>query len=150
MSICCFNRFWTLKNINRVLPGWGCDFTPFALKVLAKVDKLMPRSWLPPLAPASKSSGLARLPKPGLGQSYGRYSLRPRKPGRQSDITMIPIAIAADCPTARLSVATAVITNMRKNEIMISITRACPISPLGTVAPDWRLWGTAVAGYSPL
>ena len=48
---------------------------------------------------------------------------------------MPPIAIAAASPTARVSVATAMITNIRKNVSTISQRNDCPCEPAGSVAP---------------
>ncbi len=49
---------------------------------------------------------------------------------------MPPIAIAAAAPTARVSVATAMITNIRKALRTTSYTRALPTPTLGSVAPS--------------
>ncbi|HEX2428223.1 MAG TPA: hypothetical protein VHI53_09845 [Gaiellaceae bacterium] len=49
---------------------------------------------------------------------------------------MPPIAMAAAAPAARVSVATATITNMRKAVITSSYANAEPAPTLGTVAPS--------------
>ena len=56
-------------------------------------------------------------------------------PNRASSPMTPPIAIAAEAPTARVSVATAMITNMRKVVSTTSYRNACPAPTLGTVAP---------------
>src|SRR6185437_11736894 len=58
-------------------------------------------------------------------------------PNIASSPTVAPIAIAAASPTARVSVATAMITNIRKNDSTASHRKACPSDPLGSVAPRW-------------
>jgi hypothetical protein len=50
-----------------------------------------------------------------------------------------PIAIAAASPTARVSVATAMITNIKKNVITSSHRNDCPCEPDGSVAPTWAM-----------
>jgi hypothetical protein len=50
-----------------------------------------------------------------------------------------PIAIAAASPTARVSVATAMITNIRKNVITSSQRSDWPCEPDGSVAPTWAM-----------
>ena len=52
-------------------------------------------------------------------------------PNIASRPTVPPIAIAAASPTARVSVATAMITNIRKNESTASQRNAWPSEPLG-------------------
>jgi hypothetical protein len=49
--------------------------------------------------------------------------------------TVPPIAIAAPSPTARVSVATAMITSIRKKVRIVSQRNACPSEPEGSVAP---------------
>ncbi len=56
-------------------------------------------------------------------------------PTMVSSPTVAPMAKAAACPTALTSVATAMMTSMRKKVNMISMPRACPALPAGTVAP---------------
>jgi hypothetical protein len=56
-------------------------------------------------------------------------------PNIASRPTVAPTAIAAASPTARVSVATAMITNIRKNVSTASHRNACPSDPLGNVAP---------------
>ena len=56
-------------------------------------------------------------------------------PNIASSPTVPPIAIAAASPTACVSVATAMITNIRKNVSTLSHRNACPSEPLGSVAP---------------
>src|SRR5579862_4429100 len=50
-----------------------------------------------------------------------------------------PIAIAAASPTARVSVATARITNIRNALITSSHRNDCPCDPEGSVAPTWAI-----------
>ena len=56
-------------------------------------------------------------------------------PTSVSSATVPPIAIAAAAPTARVSVATAMITNISNADITPSSSRAVPMSTDGTVAP---------------
>ena len=56
-----------------------------------------------------------------------------------SSPTVPPIAIAAASPTARVSVATAMITNIRKKVSTPSHRNACPSLPEGRVAPTWAM-----------
>ena len=58
-------------------------------------------------------------------------------PNIASSPTVPPIAIAAASPTARASVATAMITNIRKNVRTNSQRSAWPCEPDGNVAPRW-------------
>jgi hypothetical protein len=50
-----------------------------------------------------------------------------------------PIAIAAASPTARVSVATAMITNIKKNVITSSHRNDWPCERDGNVAPTWAM-----------
>ena len=50
---------------------------------------------------------------------------------------MPPTAIAAASPTARVSVATAMITNIRNTVRTVSQRNDCPSEPDGSVAPTW-------------
>ena len=52
---------------------------------------------------------------------------------------MPPIAIAAASPTARVSVATAMITNIRKKLSTSSQRNDWPCDPDGSVAPTWAM-----------
>src|SRR5579859_805261 len=52
-----------------------------------------------------------------------------------SNPTVAPMANAAACPTARVSVATAMITSIRPNDRIASNPNDCHTLPLGTVAP---------------
>ena len=56
-------------------------------------------------------------------------------PKSESRATVPPIAIAAAAPTALVSVATAMITNIKNAVITPSYTSAEPTPTLGTVAP---------------
>ena len=58
-------------------------------------------------------------------------------PNIASRPTVPPIAIAAASPTARVSVATAMITNIRKKLSTSSQRNDCACEPLGSVAPTW-------------
>ena len=58
-------------------------------------------------------------------------------PKSASSPTVPPIAIAAASPTARESVATAMMTNIRKKVSTSSQRKAWPCEPLGMVAPSW-------------
>ena len=58
-------------------------------------------------------------------------------PNIASSATVPPIAIAAPSPTARVSVATAMITNIRKKVSTPSHRKAWPSEPDGSVAPTW-------------
>ena len=53
---------------------------------------------------------------------------------------MPPIAIAAASPTARVSVATAMITNIRKKLSTSSQRNDCACEPDGSVAPTWAMF----------
>ena len=69
--------------------------------------------------------------------------------------TYPPIAIAAACPTARTSVATAEITNIKNRVRMISNPSAWKADPDGTVAPRCatlpkRARCTALAAQAPI
>ena len=60
-------------------------------------------------------------------------------PNIASRPTVPPIAIAAASPTARVSVATAMITNIRKKVSTTSHRNAWPSEPAGRVAPTWAM-----------
>ena len=60
-------------------------------------------------------------------------------PNIASRPTVPPIAIAAASPTARVSVATAMITNISKKLITSSQTNDCPCEPDASVAPTWAM-----------
>jgi len=55
--------------------------------------------------------------------------------------------MAAASPTARVSVATLMITNIRKKVRISSHTKACPCEPDGSVAPTWA-WSPSDARRS--
>ena len=57
-------------------------------------------------------------------------------PNRASRPTVPPIAIAAAAPTARVSVATAMITNISKAVSIDLIDERAACSDAGTVAPS--------------
>ena len=57
-------------------------------------------------------------------------------PNSASSATVPPIAIAAAAPTARVSVATAMITNIRKAVRTSSYVKAAAVPTVGTVAPS--------------
>jgi hypothetical protein len=56
-------------------------------------------------------------------------------PNIASSPTVPPIAIAAASPTARVSVATLMITNIKKKVRISSHRNACPCEPDGSVPP---------------
>jgi hypothetical protein len=82
------------------------------------------RAWSSPLTRAGPSERAGFIEAPEM-----------RPPKMASSATVPPIAIAAASPTARVSVATAMITNIKKKLRTSSQRNDWPSEPEGSVAP---------------
>jgi hypothetical protein len=92
-------------------------------------DDVEPRACRSPETSAGPSERIGFVEAPEIGP-----------PNIASRAIVPPIAIAAASPTARVSVATARITNIRKALITSSQRKDCPCEPEGSVVPRWAMF----------